>query len=555
MLLLVIIVITSCSSTKKQKERPNIIFILTDDQRLDALGYVGNNIIQTPEMDQLASTGTFFKNAMVTTPICTASRASIFTGLYERSHRFDFQSDMKEVYMEDSYPKLLKESGYYTGFYGKFGVSYDQYSKLFHNYEIYDRETYGDRRSYFYKTIDRDTVHLTRYTGQQGLDFIENAPEDQPFCLQLSFSAPHAADETEKQYFFQDEVKSLYLDIEIPGPNISDDQYFNNLPEEVRNGFNRLRWKWRYDTPEKYQQSVKGYYRMISGIDKEIGKIRKKLQEKEIADNTVIIFMGDNGYFIGERQLAGKWLMYDNSLQVPLIIFDPRESRHQDLSEMALNIDVPATIVDMAGVKQPDSWHGKSLYPVVKGSIASLNRDTILIEHLWEFDDIPPSEGVRTKKWKYFRYVNDKTIEELYNLEADPLEVNNLAGIPKQQERLNKFRKKCNQLSEAFSDSLSKGPVNLRFSKKRFEWEVPSSAIAQKGYQVLVSSSIENCNNNIGDLWDSSHKYSDKHVGIEYQGSKLSNGQTIYWKVRIWDVDNCLTRYSKTMKKRVAYYP
>src|SRR5690606_3653892 len=115
-----------------------------------------------------------------------------------------------------------------------------------------------------------------------------------------------------------------------------------------------------------------------------------------------------------------KWLMYDNSVRVPLIVYDPRENRHRDVDDMALNIDVPATILDLAGIHQPESWQGKSLLPVVSGVQKSLDRDTVLIEHLWEFENIPPGEGVRTSEWKYFRYVNDKSWEELYNLKNDP---------------------------------------------------------------------------------------------------------------------------------------
>ena len=127
---------------------------------------------------------------------------------------------------------------------------------------------------------------------------------------------------------------------------------------------------------------------MISGIDLEIAKIRKQLKAKGLDKNTVIILMGDNGHFLGERQLAGKWLMYDNSIRVPLIVFDPRENKHQDISDMALNIDVPATILDLAGVDIPKSWQGKSLMPVVSEQTKSMNRDTVLIEHLWNFEHI-----------------------------------------------------------------------------------------------------------------------------------------------------------------------
>ncbi|MGC9353598.1 MAG: sulfatase family protein, partial [Mariniphaga sp.] len=414
------------------QQKPNIIFILTDDQRWDALGYAGNNIIQTPEMDKLAASGVYFRNGMVTTPICSASRASIFSGLHERTHKYTFQTGpIRSEFMAESYPNLLKEAGYYTGFFGKFGVNYTAKETLFDVMEDYDRNNrFQDYRGYYYKTLNGDTVHLTRYTGQQALDFIDNAPEEKPFCLSLSFSAPHAHDGASEQYFWQRESGKLYQNREMPGPELAEDRYFQELPLPVREGFNRLRWNWRFDTPEKYQHSVKGYYRMIYGVDLEIAKIRAKLEEKGLDKNTVIILMGDNGYFLGERQLAGKWLMYDNSVRVPLIVYDPRENRHRDVDDMALNIDIPSTILDLAGVPQPESWHGKSLLPVVSGTQKSLDRDTVLIEHLWEFENIPPSEGVRTSEWKYFRYVNDKSWEELYNLKNDPKETENLASKP-----------------------------------------------------------------------------------------------------------------------------
>ena len=143
---------------KTNQEKPNIIFILTDDQRFDAIGYVGNEYVDTPEMDDLARSGTYFKTAIVTTPICAASRASILTGLHERTHNFNFQTgNIREEYMANSYPTLLKNNGYYTGFYGKYGVYYDDLDKQFDEFESYDRNNkYQDRRGYFYKTISNE---------------------------------------------------------------------------------------------------------------------------------------------------------------------------------------------------------------------------------------------------------------------------------------------------------------------------------------------------------------------------------------------------------------
>ncbi|WKN41179.1 family 78 glycoside hydrolase catalytic domain [Tunicatimonas pelagia] len=539
---------------------PNIIFILTDDQRWDALGYAGNELIHTPEMDKLAKQGTYFSHAMVTTPICAGSRASILSGLYERTHRYNFQSGpMQEHYMQQAYPRLLKEAGYRTGFYGKFGVNYPDLNALFDEYESYDRNNkFKDRRGYYYKALGEDTVHLTRYTGQQALDFIDRADSRTPFCLSLSFSAPHAHDPAEDQYFWQSESDKLLAKTEMPEPNLGNDRYFNELPEPVREGFNRTRWHWRYDTPEKYQHSVKGYYRMISDIDREIAKIRQQLKKKKLDKNTVIILMGDNGYFLGERQLAGKWLLYDNSVRVPLIVFDPRVDKHQSSDELALNVDVPATMLALAGVNVPDTYQGKSLLPIVSGETTGLARDTALIEHLWEFEYIPPSEGVRTKQWKYFRYVNDKSSEELYHLTDDPQETNNLAKDPNYQDVLADLSSATDRLIREHSDSLSIAPHGLMVEFIRpsgtstvndqlpeYSWTVPQGAVRQQGYQLLVASSEENLAENIGDVWNSGQVKASISANVEHGGNPLAPQTKYFWKVRIWDEGNRVTDYSE----------
>jgi arylsulfatase A-like enzyme len=551
----------------KNEQKPNIIFILTDDQRFDAIGYAGNEFVNTPEMDRLAEEGTYFHNAMVTTPICAASRASILTGLYERAHNFNFQTgNVREEFMQDAYPKILKENGYNTAFYGKFGVRHPNLASLFDDYESYDRNTsYNDRRGYYYKTIGEDTVHLTRYTGQQALDYIDKSKYDQPFCLSLSFSAPHAHDGAEDQYFWQESTDGLLASTTIPDPKLGEDKYFMAQPDFIRDGFNRLRWTWRYDTPEKYQHSLKGYYRMISGIDLEIKKIREKLAQKGLAENTIIILMGDNGYFLGERQLAGKWLMYDNSIRVPLIIFDPRQNRHVDSKEFALNIDIPSTILDYAGVEQPDQWQGKSLAPIASGKTESLDREVVLIEHLWEFDAIQPSEGVRTHRWKYFRYINDKSFEELYDLENDPDEVNNLATVTDHAPQLQKLREITDELIVKAGNDFRKGPSGLTVEfirdpvgvkivdpKPEYGWIVPTKARQQSGYQILVASSKENIDKNIGDVWDSKHIKSSESTDIEHGGESLLPGNTYFWKVRIWDEDNRLLDYSEPQRFTVG---
>ncbi len=428
-----------------QTQKPNIIFILTDDHRWDALGFVGNSIIRTPEMDRLASAGTYFTKALVTTPICAASRASLLTGLYERTHGYTFQKPkLKEPYAAMIYPKILKENGYHVGFYGKLGVILDNPKQYFDVSEIYDRSNQPERAGYFYKKIGNDTVHLTRYSGYQATQFIKEAPSDKPFCLSISFSAPHAHDNSKDQYYWQAKSDTLYQNIQIPPPPLADSSYFTQLPSPVKEGFNRTRWRWRFDTPEKYQEMVKGYYRMITEIDQEISLIREELSKKGIEKNTIIIVMGDNGYFLGDRQLADKWLMYDNSIRVPLIIYDPRKNKPAINKNMVVNIDIPATILDAAGIQIPATYQGRSLLPFLDNSNdASAKRKSILIEHLWPLREIPSSEGIRTDKWKYFRYRLIEAPEELYDLKNDPLETTNLAGIKKYAPILKKLRKEC----------------------------------------------------------------------------------------------------------------
>ena len=447
----------SCKK-KKSSKPPNIIVILTDDQRWDAIGYAGNKIIKTPEQDQLALEGTYFNKAFVTTPICGASRATIITGLYERKHNFTLGgTTLNPVYLKKNYPLELRKNGYHTGFFGKFGIKNNgDLSNIFSEFEVYDRnKKFEDHRGYYYKSIGKDTVHLTQYTGHKALAFIDNAPSDGPFCLSISFSAPHAHDGAwegiKKQYFWQEEVDDYYRDTVIPGPNNASDDRFAALPKEVREGFNRVRWYWRYDSKERYQESLKGYYRMISGVDKELGKIREMLTKKGIADNTIIVWMGDNGYFLGERQMAGKWLMYDNSVRVPLIIYDPRVKKHHDVEDMVANVDLAATILDFSGVKSDLKTHGISLVPYVYNGSSKYKRKELMIEHLWDFQPIPPSEGIRTEQWKYFRYRTIKATEELYDLENDPQELNNLASNTKYKIILQNMRDKLDQKITLYS--------------------------------------------------------------------------------------------------------
>ena len=302
-------------------KKPNIVFILTDDQRWNMMACAGDPIIHTPNMDALAKEGVRFPNMFVTTAICAASRASILTGLYERTHRYTFNTKpIRDEHIAISYPVLLRKAGYRTGFVGKFGVGVEKGATL----RMFDSFVPLTRTPYWKKQKDGSMKHLTDIEGEKAIAFLDTVKPGQPFCLSVSFNAPHAEDNDPKQYYWQKEVDDLYKDAKFPIPKTMTDDFFNALPDFLKNSESRVRFKWRFDEPKKYQVMVRGYYRMISGVDLVIGRIREALKKRGLADNTVIIFTSDNGYFLGERGFADKWYIYEHSIRVPLLVFDPR---------------------------------------------------------------------------------------------------------------------------------------------------------------------------------------------------------------------------------------
>ncbi|MGB2906691.1 MAG: sulfatase [Candidatus Aminicenantaceae bacterium] len=430
----------SCSNNKR---RPSIILLLTDDQRYDAMGCAGNPIIQTPNMDWLAQNGVRFENAFVTTPICAASRASIFTGLYERKHDYTFtKSPIREKFTDLSYPKLLRDAGYRTGFVGKFGI------KVLGGVEGEWFDFFRPSAYPYFKDVAGQQKHLTDINMDLAFEFIRETDSDQPFCLSLSTWAPHAHDEKKQQYFWPQACDDLYRASIIPPPVLQEPEYFASLPEFVKQSMNRERWFWRFDTPDKYQEMVKGYYRMISGVDMALGRLRIELKRLGRDRDTIIILMSDNGYFLGERGFAGKWTMHDFSIRIPLIIYDPRidgACQGSVDSNLVLNVDVTPTILDIAGICTPQMYQGRSLRPLIRGSQADW-REAILTEHLWDHPDIPQSEAIRSKNWKYIRYPQHPEFEELYDLRSDSIERNNLAFDKRCSETIEKLREHCDRL-------------------------------------------------------------------------------------------------------------
>jgi arylsulfatase A-like enzyme len=256
--------------------RPNILFLLVDDQRNDTLGCAGHPIIKTPVIDSLAAEGVRFSNAFITTSICAASRASILTGLYERTHGYTFGTPpLSPAHISKSYPALLKAAGYRTGFIGKYGVRTEGEPES----AMFDYFKPHGGNPYFKQQPDGSLRHETEVAGDRAIDFLEGNPKGRPFCLSVSFNASHAADwDLEDHFPWPKAVDGMYEDVKIPAPRLSDPAIFANHPEFLKSSMNRKRYFWRWDTPEKYQKNMRAYFRMLSGIDRVIGRIRRELE-------------------------------------------------------------------------------------------------------------------------------------------------------------------------------------------------------------------------------------------------------------------------------------
>lgn len=441
-LLLVLPWLVCLSGVLPAAERPNLIFLLTDDQRFDALGCMGNPVIKTPHIDELAKQGSVFENAFATTSICATSRASFITGQYARRHGIHtFNKPLSDEQFANSYPALLRAAGYRTAFIGKWGVG----NKMPEDQYDYWRGFPGQGQ-YFVE----GRPHMTQHLSNQTMEFLDTCTPDQPFCLQVSYKAAHVQDGPGWQFRHAPKYKDYYQDVTIEPPVTATDEHYRRLPEFLQGGEPRIRWGRRFDGEEMYQKNVKDYYRLLTGVDDAVGEMVAKLKEKDLFDNTIILFTSDHGFFLGEHGLAGKWYMYEESIRIPLVIFDPRapqEQRGQRLDAMALSIDVPATLLDYAGVEIPEVMQGESLVPLVQGKQDSLRTD-FFYEHLFPNPTIRQSEGVRTERWKYVRYIKEEPVyEQLFDLENDPHEEQNLAEDPQHADKLKRLRGRWQSLS------------------------------------------------------------------------------------------------------------
>ncbi|MDF7806352.1 sulfatase-like hydrolase/transferase [Pontiellaceae bacterium B12219] len=475
-------------------EKPNVIFVFSDDQRFDSLGVTGERVGETPHLDQLAKDGVLFRQAFVTSPICGPSRANIFTAQWERKNRIGFSSVSHNMISEEtfgnSFLMQFKQAGYSTAFIGK------------HHTKIADRKNtplrenidfcyYGEGHLGFYPGDKGKTfTNLKNKSQIEGLfeafeayiqpgkaydyfyedadpsikDILQRRDPDKPFCAWINFNLPHQASlggmgsrPEDPQFYstlYADKVDQFTLPDGYPD-NLT--LPANVITSEEQPGYYRF-------SPKSLQNNLLQTARGVYGIDQFVGNLRTLLADLGEDQNTIIVYCSDNGLLYGEHGLGGKTMLYEESVHVPLIVYSPflpKRERGKELDELVIAQDIPATLLDLCGLPIPSTYQSQSMKPLLEGKKVAWRKE-VFLENLFTDQGYPRQEGVRSSDYKYIRYYSKESdrkhylpegvegeepiYEELFNIKNDPTEQNNLANNPEYAEILNAHRKRCREL-------------------------------------------------------------------------------------------------------------
>ncbi|MGJ8676407.1 MAG: sulfatase family protein [Akkermansiaceae bacterium] len=436
--------------------KPNIIFLLSDDQSFLSLGCYGNDEVKTPEMDKLGNDGIIFDRHYNTTAICMASRASIMTGMYEYKTGTNFEhGNMQPDVWNKSYSVLLREAGYLTAFAGKFGFKVDTKGLCEADFDMWG----GAEGQTFYETKKNPSMakyaeefpHSTLSYGAFGRDVIrESVKQNKPFCLSISYKAPHRPASPDPQF------DHIYAGKTFTKPSNYGREAGAHFSKQSKQGRQYVRFKeWNYD--KDYDKVMATYYQQIYAIDVSLGMIRAELDAQGIADNTVIIYTSDNGFICGAHGYGSKVLPMEESSRAPLMIYDPRSTTSgKKLRSPALtgNIDFAPTILELAGLAIPENMDGVSLLPLLADPTTDI-REKLTLTNVWGVL-ATKCLSVVTKDTKYsYWWYGDETmepVEELFHLGKDPTEMSNLASNPEYTDLLKDMRKAYDEKLQHWKD-------------------------------------------------------------------------------------------------------
>ncbi|MFJ5446958.1 sulfatase [Methylobacillus methanolivorans] len=417
--------------------KPNVVYILVDDQRYDAFGFL-KPALQTPHMDSIAKEGTYFKNAFVTTSLCSPSRASILTGMYAHHHGVSDNNPMDLSHLS-YFPQLLRDQGYQTGFFGKwhFGgadktatkgfAGFDRWVGLLGQGNYYPVGNYGEPEKL---NIDGKLVpqkgYITDELTDYAVDWLNHLDKRKPFMMYLSHKGVHS------EFYPAKRHRGSMKDVQFPRPDTYADteENYAGKPMWVKN--QRNSWHgvdYPYNSNLEIEQYQRDYYETLRAVDDSVGRVREWLKQNGLDKNTIIMVMGDNGFMFGEHGLIDKRNAYEESIRVPLIAAGPGFAKNKVEEGIVRNIDVAPTILEAAGIETPQHYDGQSFWKLGLDSERAAKRpDNFVYEYFWEytFPQTPTTFAIRTAQYKYIQYYGIWDKEELYDMQRDPQEKHNL---------------------------------------------------------------------------------------------------------------------------------
>lgn len=471
-----------------QAASPNILFILTDDHRYDAMSMAGHPYLETPNIDRMAAGGVYFRNACVTTSLCSPSRASILTGLYAHNHGVvDNYNPVRPdlVY----FPQHLQKAGYETAFIGKWHMGDEDEPQrgfdhwvAFKGQGTYWPDGHGTTRVVPQTSLTGFNVNgkkvpqkgyitdeLTDYT----LDWLKQRRSEKPFFVYLSHKAVHS------DFVAADRHLGKYKGKEFPLPSTYPDtpENYRNKPrwlKDQRNSRHGVDYAYNlknFDLQAYHQR----YCETLLSVDESVGRILDHLKASGQLDNTVVVYMGDNGFQFGEHGLIDKRTAYEASIKVPLIFHCPSLfPKGKTLDSVVANIDIAPTLLGVAGLPTPEAMDGRSFLGLVKGEAMEWPND-LLYEYYWEWNypQTPTMHALRTDRYKYVRYHGIWDVNELYDLKEDPQETRNLIFSKAHQPVIEKLNRRL------FEKLQASGGQNMPLMPDRgqsFPWRLKEKA-------------------------------------------------------------------------------
>jgi N-acetylglucosamine-6-sulfatase len=408
----------------------NIIYVLTDDHRYDAMGFLkGQSFLETPHMDAMARAGVHAPNAFVTTALCSPSRASVLTGQYAHKHRVVDNNNAIPAGTR-FFPQTLKEqANYQTAFIGKWhmGGEGDEPQPGFDRWVSFRGQgTYLPSANGL--NVDGKRVaqkgYITDELTDYAVNWLDQTKRDRPFFLYLSHKAVHS------EFIPADRHKGKFDNAKFVYPKTyakpTPDQHAPMWVQNQRNSWHGVEYPYhsKLDIAEYYKR----YAETLCGVDESLGRVMSWLRANSLLDSTLVVYMGDNGFAFGEHGLIDKRTAYEESMRVPLLLQCPELfSGGGKVNEVVANIDIAPTCLEVAGLPTDANMHGKSFLPLLQGKKIPW-RDALLYEYYWErnFPQTPTMHAVRGDRYKYIRYQGLYDVDELYDLQTDPLESKNL---------------------------------------------------------------------------------------------------------------------------------